>query len=252
MLIHGVALMAGRIDTAPFPCRCRPPGTVFDMLGTWPLEPAVVARLGGVGGGPQGRSASDAASRSHCAAFVRRPVAEHGATVKADAQRLSPAAREGGRSPARSGPMRLMEAFCVRSPRGRTDKALTRHLEPTRQFETAHRVFHFVPHGLAFLRWQVSHHGIESTEGFSGDPHVLGSTGRSMGHRHGANLGVGKSGLTKDVFEQPGSAKAERSRLPRSGRRELRTPADDGGGHGPPTVSVGRGKDSDGDPTARS
>jgi hypothetical protein len=29
-------------------------------------------------------------------------------------------------------------AVCVRSLRGRTDKALTRHLEPTRRFETAH------------------------------------------------------------------------------------------------------------------
>jgi hypothetical protein len=29
-------------------------------------------------------------------------------------------------------------AVCVRSLRGRTDKALTRHLEPTRRFETTH------------------------------------------------------------------------------------------------------------------
>jgi hypothetical protein len=73
-----------------------------------------------------------------------------------------------------------------------------------------------------------------------------------MGHRHSANLGVGKSGLTEDAFEHPGTAKAKRSGLPRNGRRELRAPADDGNWHSTPTVSIGRGKDNDGDPTARS
>jgi len=90
------------------------------------------------------------------------------------------------------------------------------------------------------------------TEGFPGDPHVLGGTGHPVGHRHGANLGVGKSGLTEQAFEHARSAQAERPRLPRNGRRKLRAPADDGSRYGPPTVSLGRGEDGDGDPAARS
>ena len=98
----------------------------------------------------------------------------------------------------------------------------------------------------------MSHHGIESTESLSGDPHVIGSAVRSMGHRHSANLGVGKSGLTEDVFEHPRTAKAERPRLPGNGRRKLRAPADDGSGQSTPSVSIERGKDSDGKRSTRS
>jgi hypothetical protein len=98
----------------------------------------------------------------------------------------------------------------------------------------------------------VSHHGIECTEGFAGKPHVLGSTGHSQGHRHSANLGVGKSGLTEDAFKHPGIAKAKRPWLTRNRGWQLRAPADDGNRHSAPAISIGRRKDNDGDPTARS
>ena len=98
----------------------------------------------------------------------------------------------------------------------------------------------------------MSHHGVECPEGFSGDPHVFGGTGHSRGHRHGANLGVGESRLTEDAFQYAGIAETERSGLPRNGGREMSAPSNDGSRHGPPAVSIRRGKHNDGDPTARS
>jgi hypothetical protein len=72
-----------------------------------------------------------------------------------------------------------------------------------------------------------------------------------MRHRHSVNLGYGKSGLTEDFFKYTDTAKTERTRLARNGRRELRPLADDGGWQSTPTVSFWHGKDSDGDPTTR-
>lgn len=85
------------------------------------------------------------------------------------------------------------------------------------RFEVAHRVFDLGPHRVAIRSRQVGHHGIECTECFSCDSNVLGGTGRPVRDRHGVNLGVGKAGLTKDIFKHPGAAQAEGPRLSLSG-----------------------------------
>lgn len=94
----------------------------------------------------------------------------------------------------------------------------------------------------------MSHHGIEPTEGFSGDPYVLGSTGRSVGSRHSVDLGVNKAGLMKGITEHAGTAKAKWSGMTQDRRRDLRAPTNDGSRHPPPRVSIGRGKHNKRDP----